>query len=85
MTGASEVIIKPAGVMVILCSSRQHESMGLPGEPADALGRQWHHHPKLTKYGLGVLATTAGYTAHKLGIVRVPRFCSTSLLFPRFA
>ncbi len=26
------------------------------------------------KYGLGVLATTAGFVAHKLGIVRMPRY-----------
>jgi glycosyltransferase involved in cell wall biosynthesis len=29
------------------------------------------------KYGLGVLATTAGFVAHKLGIVRLPRFSAT--------
>ena len=28
------------------------------------------------KYGLGVLATTAGFVAHKLGIVRSPRYTS---------
>ncbi len=26
------------------------------------------------KYGLGVLATTAGFVAHKLGIVHLPRY-----------
>jgi hypothetical protein len=29
------------------------------------------------QYGLGVLATTAGFVAHKLGIVRMPRFGAT--------
>jgi glycosyltransferase involved in cell wall biosynthesis len=29
------------------------------------------------KYGLGVLATTAGFVAHKLGIYRAPRFGAT--------
>jgi glycosyltransferase involved in cell wall biosynthesis len=29
------------------------------------------------KYGLGVLATTASFVAHKLGIVRLPRFSAT--------
>ncbi|MGC1462052.1 MAG: glycosyltransferase family 2 protein [Terracidiphilus sp.] len=29
------------------------------------------------QYGLGVLATTAGFVAHKLGIIRMPRFGAT--------
>jgi glycosyltransferase involved in cell wall biosynthesis len=29
------------------------------------------------EYGLGVLATTFSFTAHKLGVIRVPRFCAT--------
>ena len=29
------------------------------------------------KYGLGVLATTAGFVAHKRGLVRLPRFSAS--------
>jgi hypothetical protein len=29
------------------------------------------------EYGLGVLATTASFVAHKLGIIRVPRYGAT--------
>jgi hypothetical protein len=30
-----------------------------------------------TKYGIGVLKTTAGFVAHKTGLVRSPRFDNT--------
>jgi hypothetical protein len=30
-----------------------------------------------TKYGIGVLKTTAGFVAHKMGLVRSPRFDTT--------
>ncbi len=35
------------------------------------------------KYGLGVLATTASFVAHKMGIVRLPRFDARGRKLPR--
>jgi hypothetical protein len=29
------------------------------------------------KYGIGVLKTTAGFVAHRMGLVRMPRFDTT--------